>query len=128
MERLLRARRAIAERYDAAITTIEGVRPAPRAAWADPTFWLYTAALEVPDPARRDEILAGLVNAGIEARPIWRPIHQTRRYIDAARVGGGVADRIFDAAFCLPSSSSLSEADQTRVTDALRTLMADGAR
>ncbi len=124
LDRLLGARRAIAARYDAAIATIHGVRPAPRAPWADPSFWLYAAALETPDPARRDRILAGLADAGIEARPIWRPIHQTRRYADSARLGGAVADRIFDAALCLPSSSGLTETDQDRVTDALRAVVA----
>jgi dTDP-4-amino-4,6-dideoxygalactose transaminase len=122
--RLLGARRANAARYDQAIATIDGLRPAPRAAWADPTFWLYTAALDEPEPARRDRILAGLAEAGIEARPIWRPIHQTRRYADADRLGGAVADRIFDAAFCLPSSSNLTEAQLDRVTDALRAVVA----
>ena len=124
LDRLLGARRAIAARYDDAIATIDGVRPAPRAAWADPSFWLYTAALEAPDPGRRDRILAGLAEAGIEARPIWRPIHQTRRYVDATRLGGTVADGVFDAAFCLPSSSSLTEADQERVTAVLRSVVA----
>ena len=124
LDRLLGARRANAARYDAAIATIDGLRPAPRAAWADPSFWLYTAALERPDPDRRDRILAGLGEAGIEARPIWRPIHQVRLYADAARLGGPVADDIFDAAFCLPSSSNLTEADLDRVTDALRLVVA----
>ena len=64
LDRLLGARRANAARYDAAIATIDGLRPAPRAAWADPTFWLYTAALERPDVGRRDRILAGLAEAG----------------------------------------------------------------
>ncbi len=82
------------------------------------------AALGDPDPGRRDRILAGLADLGVEARPIWRPIHQTRRYADAARLGGGVADRIFDAAFCLPSSSSLTEAEQERVIGALRAVVA----
>jgi dTDP-4-amino-4,6-dideoxygalactose transaminase len=127
LDRLLGARRANAARYDAAIATIDGVRPAPRTPWADPSFWLYTAALVTPDAARRDRVLAGLAASGVEARPIWRPIHQTRRYADAARLGGSVADRIFDAAFCLPSSSSLTEADQDRVTDALRAVIAEDA-
>jgi len=124
LDRLLGARRANAARYDVAIATIDGLRPAPRAAWADPTFWLYTAALERPDAARRDRILAGLAEAGVEARPIWRPIHQVQRYADAAHLGGQVADDIFDAAFCLPSSSNLTEHDLDRVTDALRTVIA----
>jgi dTDP-4-amino-4,6-dideoxygalactose transaminase len=128
LDGLLGARRANAARYDAAIATIDGVRPAPRAPWADPSFWLYTAALEDPDAERRDRVIAGLAQAGIEARPIWRPIHQTQRYADAARLGGSVADRIFDSAFCLPSSSSLTEAELDRVTDALRTVVAGETR
>ena len=128
LDRLLGARRAIAERYDAAIATIDGLRSAPRAPWADPSFWLYTAALETPDPGRRDRILAALGRAGIEARPIWRPIHATRRYADARRVGGTVADAIFDAAICLPSSSSLTTADQDRVVVAVRQAVAETLR
>lgn len=127
-DQLLGARRAIAARYDAAIATIDGLVPAPRAPWADPTFWLYTAALETPDAGRRDRIIAGLADAGVEARPIWRPIHQTLKYADTARLEGPVADRIFDAAFCLPSSSSLTQAEQGRVTDALATIMAAEGR
>lgn len=128
LDRLLGARRANAARYDASIATMDGVRPAPRAPWADPSFWLYTAALESPDPARRDRVLAGLRASGIEARPMWRPIHQTRRYADATRLGGAVADAIFDAAFCLPSSSNLTEAEQDLVSDALRAVTAGSGR
>ena len=127
-DRLLGARRAIAARYDATIATIHGLVPAPRAPWADPTFWLYTAALETPDAGRRDRIITGLAEADIEARPIWRPIHQTLKYADTARLEGPVADRIFDAAFCLPSSSSLTQVEQGRVTDALATIMAAEGR
>lgn len=128
LPRLLGARRANAARYDTAIAMIDGLRAAPRAPWADPSFWLYTAALEHPDPDRRDRILAGLAEGGVEARPMWRPIHQTKRYADAARLGGTVADRIFDAAFCLPSSSSLTEVEQERVIEALRAVVADEGR
>lgn len=128
LDRLLGARRAVAARYDAAIATIPGLRPAPRAPWADPSFWLYTAALETPDEARRDAVLAALDAAGVEARPIWRPIHATQRYRDATRLGGAVADRIFDAAFCLPSSASLTEGDQDRVIAALRSAVVEAGR
>ncbi|MFP5343168.1 MAG: DegT/DnrJ/EryC1/StrS family aminotransferase [Candidatus Limnocylindria bacterium] len=124
LDALLAARRAIAARYDVAIATLPELRPAPRAPWAESSFWLYTATLAVPDEARRDALLAHLIAAGIEARPIWRPIHATRRYADAARLGGDVADRIFASAFCLPSSSSLTAADQARVVDGLRAALA----
>jgi len=108
---------------------------APRAAWADPSFWLYTAAL-APDPttdasalaARRDAILDALAVDGIEGRPIWTPLHRTQLYGSAPRLGGAVADDLFARGFSLPSSSSLSEADQDRVISALRRAVGASAR
>ncbi len=128
LDDLLAARRRIAARYDAAIGDIPALRPAPRLATTAASYWLYTASLETPDESHRDALLAGLAALGIEARPIWRPIHATCRYAQAARLGGPIAADIFASAFCLPSTSSLSEADQDRVIAGLRQVVADTGR
>ena len=121
LDDLLRVRRENAAAYDAAIDGLPGLRPAPRAPWADPSFWLYTPSLDgAPDPGTRDALLADLAEAGIDARPIWTPLHRTRLWRDAPRVGGRVAEALFEAAFSLPSSSSLDDATRGRVIDALR--------
>jgi dTDP-4-amino-4,6-dideoxygalactose transaminase len=125
LPRLLGGRRANAVAYDAAISGIPGLLPAPRPSWADPSFWLYTAMLEQPDLARRDRIIAGIGEGDIEARPIWTPIHRTRLYADAARLGGDTAESIFAGAFCLPSSSSLTDDDRERVIGCLRSVAAE---
>ena len=125
LPRLLGGRRANAARYDAAIADIPGLLPAPRTPWADPSFWLYTPMLATPDIDRRDGVIAGLATAGIEARPIWTPIHRTRLYQDAARIGGAAAESIFAGAFCLPSSSSQTDADRDRVIGCLRAVAAE---
>jgi dTDP-4-amino-4,6-dideoxygalactose transaminase len=116
---LLAARRENARAYDAAIADLPGIEPAARAPWAEPSFWLYTARLSNPDAAARDRILDLLGSAGIDARPIWSPLHRTHLYSDAPLLGGAVADRIFDAAISLPSSSTLRPADRERVLDGL---------
>jgi dTDP-4-amino-4,6-dideoxygalactose transaminase len=121
---LLAARRALASRYDAAIDTLPALLPAARVPWADPTFWLYTARLTIPDAVERDRVLDALAAAGIDARPIWTPIHSLAPYADAPRLGGAVAERIFAAAISLPSSSSLALADQDRVISTLRSIFA----
>ena len=59
----------------------------------------------------------------IEARPIWTPLHRTKLYRDARRIGGAVADAIFDVAFSLPSSSNLGQARLDRVVGVLRGLL-----
>jgi dTDP-4-amino-4,6-dideoxygalactose transaminase len=117
---LLGARRANAAAYDAAIAGIPGLQPAPRAPWADPSFWLYTAAMD-PDrgTGARDRLLTHLSEAGIDARPIWTPLHRTRLWRDAPHVGGAVADDLFARAFSLPSSSSLGPDRRSRVIETL---------
>jgi Predicted pyridoxal phosphate-dependent enzyme apparently involved in regulation of cell wall biogenesis len=117
---LLAARRGVAARYDAAIVGLSALRPAARGQWADPSFWLYTARLAVPDVDERDRVLDILASEAIDARPIWTPIHTLALYADAPRLGGAVAERVFAAAISLPSSSSLGLADQDRVVAALR--------
>jgi dTDP-4-amino-4,6-dideoxygalactose transaminase len=121
---LLAARRAVAARYDAALGAMPLLRPAPRAPWADPSFWLYTARLAAPDAAVRDRVLDALATRAIDARPIWTPIHALAPYLDARRLGGAVAERIFAAALSLPSSSSLAPTDQDRVVEALHAALA----
>jgi dTDP-4-amino-4,6-dideoxygalactose transaminase len=114
---LLEGRRENARTYDAGLVDLPGIEPAARAPWADPSFWLYTARLSVPDAAERDRVLDALGAIGIDARPIWTPLHRTQLYSDGPLIGGAVADRIFDAAISLPSSSTLRPADRQRVLD-----------
>ena len=76
LDELLAGRRANAAAYDAAIARPAGLRSRRRARpWADPSFWLYTAALATAGgrASERDELLAALDRAGIDARPIWTP-------------------------------------------------------
>ena len=101
---LVAGRRRNAAHYDEALATMPGLLPAPRAPWADPSFWLYTPRLE----------------DGIEARPIWTPLHAMKIHAQIPMLGGAVAQRIFETAVSLPSSSSLSTEDRDRVIRRLR--------
>lgn len=125
---LLAARRENAAEYDAAIARLPGLRPAPRTAWADPSFWLYTASLD-PALARidRDAVLSGMAETAIEARPIWTPLHLTKLYAGAPRLGGAVAEGIFANAVSLPSSSSLTTEKRGRVVARLAELLGAGS-
>jgi dTDP-4-amino-4,6-dideoxygalactose transaminase len=51
------------------------------------------------------------------------PMHTQPMFAGAARVGGEVAERLYGTGVCLPSSSSLSEADQARVCALVRTAL-----
>ena len=81
---------------------------------------VYGRARSARAPIGRDSALDELAARGIDARPLWTPLHQTRLYAEAPRLGGSIADAIFAAAVSLPSSSNLDPADQARVVAVLR--------
>jgi dTDP-4-amino-4,6-dideoxygalactose transaminase len=109
-------KRQIAERYDAAFTGLDVVLP-PRVAGYDATYWLYS--LLVPDAARRDALLQGLADDGIEARTLWRPLHEQPPYATADVLGGNVAEALFARGVSLPCSTQLTHDEQARVIDAV---------
>ena len=51
-------------------------------------------------------------------------MHLQPVFQEAPRVGGGVADSLFAQGLCLPSSTTLTEADQDRIIDIIRARLA----
>ena len=74
----------------------------------------------------RDELIGVLDAAGIESRPVWKPMHLQPLYAGCARYGGKVAEDLFRRGICLPSSSSLSLEDQIRVINQVRAAAGSG--
>jgi dTDP-4-amino-4,6-dideoxygalactose transaminase len=113
-------KRAMAARYDAALATVRGLGLPPRAAWAEPTTWLYTVLLDAAQLGLdRVAMASRLQAAGIQSRPIWSPLHRTHVYATAPRLGGAVAERLFATALSLPSSVAITAEDQARVIRAI---------
>ncbi len=121
LEDRVAARRAIAFRYRDAFADVAGLELMPQASWGRHTNWLSVFLVdEDAFGASRDDILAALAKEEIEARPVWKPMHLQPVFASAERVGGDVAADLFTRGICLPSSSSLSHADQDRVIEAVR--------
>jgi dTDP-4-amino-4,6-dideoxygalactose transaminase len=116
----LNRRREIARAYDSAFRNVQGVRLPPRPSWSEPSCWLYSMQID-PTSARcsRDQALRALIDRNIEARPIWPPVHTQSMYLDVPRLGGRTAERLFERALSLPSSSGLTATQQDRVVDVL---------
>jgi dTDP-4-amino-4,6-dideoxygalactose transaminase len=116
-------RRAIKERYCAALAEVPGIGFMPDAAFGEPTCWLSVATVD-PEAfgATPAEICAHLETLDIEARPAWKPMHRQPVFASCVVRGGAVADRIFATGLCLPSGSAMTDADVDRVAAAVRTL------
>jgi len=94
------------------------VSPMPRTAAGTSNYWL-TCVLIDPETfgADRERVRVALEAANIESRPTWKPLHLQPAFSGAALVGPGHCSRVFDRGLCLPTGSSLSAADQSRVIE-----------
>jgi dTDP-4-amino-4,6-dideoxygalactose transaminase len=115
LDRRVAARRATNAAYRAALGHLPGWTFMPEGAGCTSTFWLTCATVD----SGRDEILDRLAAEDIEARPVWKPMHLQPVFAGARTIGGSVAEDLFVRGLCLPSGSSLTEADRARVIETI---------
>jgi len=114
-------RRAVAFRYRQAFADLPGISMMPQADWGLHTNWLSCFLIEEEAfGCSRDGLIGLLAEAGIESRPVWKPMHLQPLYASARRYGGAVSEDLFRRGVCLPSSSSLSASEQGRVIRQVR--------
>jgi pyridoxal phosphate-dependent aminotransferase EpsN len=114
-------RRAIALRYRDAFADVPGISLMPQAPYGLHTNWLSCFLIDENRFGHsRDELIQALDAAGIESRPVWKPMHLQPLYANCESYGGAVAGDLFHRGICLPSSSSLSLADQLCVINQVR--------
>ncbi len=115
------ARRRNFDAYVQALGDLPGVSFMPEAPWGRATRWLTCILI---DPTQfgmdRETLRLALEHENIEARPVWKPMHLQPVFAGYPSVGGAVAEDLFARGLCLPSGSSLTEADLRRVVSAIR--------
>jgi dTDP-4-amino-4,6-dideoxygalactose transaminase len=121
LDRRVAARRAIQARYRAGLGDLPGWSFMPEAAFGRATFWLTCATI---DPAvagtTRDDVIDRLAACDIEARPVWKPLHLQPAFAGTQVFRGQIAEALFRDGLCLPSGSSLTQAQQDRVIEIVR--------
>ena len=116
-------RRAIFRRYVEALGDLAGLQFMPEAPFGQATRWL-TCVLIDPDAfgTDRQAVQKALEAQNIESRPVWRPMHMQPVYRGRRYIGRGIAEDLFGRGLSLPSGSSLSEMDQSRIIGIIRTV------
>jgi perosamine synthetase len=124
LEGLLARRRAIADRYDAAFRSLRDVQVPARPPYAEHAFQSYGLLLTSACHHDRNDLLRALVGRGISCRRGIPPIHLEPLYLN--RYGPAslpVTEEVASRSIFLPMYSSLAEADQERVVDAVTGLL-----
>jgi pyridoxal phosphate-dependent aminotransferase EpsN len=120
-------RRAVAARYREALADVPGISPMPQAAWGKHTNWLSCFLIDAVEfGCSRDGLIGSLAEAGIESRPVWKPMHLQPLYRLARCYGGAVSEDLFRRGVCLPSSSSLTKDEQALVIRQIRSAARGG--
>ena len=119
----VRQRRAVFSRYCQALADLPGVEPMPQPSWGFHTNWLSCFLIhQARFGATRDDVSNALAAENIESRPVWKPMHLQPFWRKAQCLGGSVAEELFAEGICLPSSSSMTDAEQERVVATIRGL------
>lgn len=121
LEERVQARRRNFEFYRAAIGDLPGITFQPEAPWGRHTRWLTCLTIDPQQfGADREAVRLALAEENIESRPVWKPMHLQPVFHRYERVGGEVAEDVFNRGLCLPSGSNLTEAELERVVAVIR--------
>lgn len=110
-------RRSIFEGYSRELDSIPGIQFMPELKCTKSNRWL--TALTIDNEiltVKPSQIVDYLNRFGIEARPVWKPLHLQPFYEHARYYSHGenesVSERLFRSGICLPSGSNLSFNEQ----------------
>ena len=95
----------------------------PKLDCAEPNRWLSAALLDPGCGVTPAELLAGLNEANIEGRHLWKPMNMQPVFADCPFVGVSetpVCDDLFAHGVCLPSDTKMSMDDVDRVCAVIR--------
>ncbi|MDB9494348.1 aminotransferase class I/II-fold pyridoxal phosphate-dependent enzyme [Spirulina major CS-329] len=112
----VQARRDNFTRYQQALGHLPGLEFMPEAPFGRSTRWLTCLTIN-PNAfgCDREQLRLALQAHNIESRPVWKPMHLQPVFSDCDRIGGEVAEHLFQQGLCLPSGSNLTHADLERV-------------
>nr|WP_299301040.1 aminotransferase class I/II-fold pyridoxal phosphate-dependent enzyme [uncultured Brachybacterium sp.] len=120
LDGMLERRRARREAYAGLVADVPGVEVFQRQGDVDDNCWL-TAVVVDPQLAgfSAADLATVLVAAGIESRPLWKPMHLQPVFAGAPALANGVSEMLFRTGITLPSGSVLTEAECAVVDAAL---------
>jgi len=128
----VQARRAVFARYAEALQSRSGIAFMPEWREGVSNRWLTALTIDQKETGVTiSELLSELGDRNIEARPLWKPLHQQPVYSGTAFYSAPddepVCERLFKTGICLPSGSSLKAEEQMRVIGCIEGLL-DGAK
>ena len=111
----------IYRRYEEGLKNLP-IKMNPYLEYSKPNFWLSCILIDRGVDVTPEQIRLKLEDANIEARPIWKPMHLQPVFAgyDFISVEGDVGGDIFERGLCLPSDIKMTEGQQDRVIELIK--------
>lgn len=120
LDDMIARRRTWRERYRALLADAPGVRILGGADDREDNCWLTAIVVDpVLSAWTTDELGKALADAGIETRPIWKPMHLQPVFARFPSTLDGSAEQIFDHGLTLPAGSSMTQEQFARIETVL---------
>lgn len=120
----IRHHRLLAEQYVRLFSGVDRVsvhlNPSPQ---FESNYWLNTITLDGSSDKEIERIRLLLDEAGVESRPLWKPLHLQPVFKDAPRYLNGVSEGLFASGLCLPSGPCVSVEDAGFVADTIKSAL-----
>lgn len=117
LDRFIARKREIRRQYDKAFADLPGLSPFPAPDWAQGADWFSGFVLEDGDAT---VLRAELREAGIDARPFWKPMHLQTPFVNVPRSVQHVGEGIWQKIVTLPCSTGLTETEIDQVIAAVK--------
>ena len=121
-------KKEIYEKYKNKFSEIEEIQMQPIREHGESNYWLSVITLDKNCKVNPLDIILALEDENIESRPVWKPIH-IQPYYERYKFfyhneddEVSVAEDIFNRGVCLPSDTKMTEEDQERVIDIIKSL------
>ena len=109
LDEFIAIKRGVAAEYAKAFADVPGVTTMREASWARSIFWLNTVLIDEEEYGEDSRaLMKRLGRRGIQARPLWEPLHRSQALEGVQSVGGEVAEDINRRALSLPSSVGIT--------------------
>ena len=114
------SRQLLFSRYQDALGDLPGIGFIP----ANPKGYNRWLSCITIDPevtnSTPEQLRLALEGVNVESRPLWKPMHLQPLFVGAECYGGAVSEKLFRTGLCLPSGSSITDAQFNLVVETLR--------
>lgn len=128
LEDRIAKKKEIFETYKEAFKYIEDIEMMPVCEYGEPNYWLTTITLNENSKVKPLDIILALEKENIESRPIWKPMHIQPYYKEYEFYSHNdeeeisVSEDIFNRGVCLPSDTKMTDKEQERVIEIIKSL------